>query len=186
MGEVDRRGFLRLRRKEAEAETEAEAAEPAEPTERERQIAEQADFTLRLLADVEAENDEMMAEGPALTKAFDLSYIRVTPNFIVYSVVTGFSGIIKTSDVTTLETDKPEEHKGYGSLVLGVLRYHHPAEVAGVTRSFAWRFPAESPLITAIRTACGLPEPEPEPEEEPVAGEDEEYYDPEQEGVKWQ
>ena len=183
MGEVDRRGFLRLRRKEA-GEQEPEAAAPAEPTERDRQIAELADFTRRLLADVEAQDDEMLGEGPAMTKAFDLSYIRITPNYIVYSVVTGFSGIVKTSDVTALEVDKPVEHKGYGLLSIGVLRFHHPAERPGMTRSFAWRFPEESPLVTAIRTACNLPEPEPEPEEvEEVPPAD--FYDPEEEGVEW-
>lgn len=180
MGEVDRRGFLRLRRKEA-GDQEAEAAAPAEPTERDREIGELADFTRRLLADVEAENDEMLAEGPALTKAFDVSYIRVTPNYIVYSVVTGFSGIVKTADVTALEIDKPIESKGYGLLSIGVLRFHHLAERAGMTRSFAWRFPEESPLVTAIRTACNLPEPE--PEEEEVQNPD--FYDPEEEGVEW-
>ena len=183
MGEVDRRGFLRLRRKEAD-DAQAEPAEPAEPTEKERQIAELADFTSRLLADVEAQDDEMVGEGPALTKAFDDSYIRITPNYIVYSVVTGFSAIVKTSDVTALEVDKPVEYKGgYGKLSIGVLRFHHPAEMAGMTRSFAWRFPEESPLVTAIRTACNLPEPEPESEEEAV--EDSDYYDPEEEGVQW-
>jgi hypothetical protein len=182
MGEVDRRGFLRLRRKEAD-EAQAEPAEPAEPTEKERQIAELADFTSRLLADVEAQDDETVGEGPALTKAFDLSYIRITPNYIVYSVVTGFSAIVKTSDVTALEVDKPVESKGHGNLSIGVLRFHHPAEMAGVTRSFAWRFPEEDPLVTAIRTACNLPEPEPEPEEETV--ERSEFYDPEEEGIQW-
>lgn len=182
MGEVDRRGFLRLRRKEAD-DAQAEPAEPAEPTEQERQIAELADFTSRLLADVEAQDDEMVGEGPALTKAFDVSYIRITPNYIVYSVVTGFSGIVKTTDVTALEVAKPEEHMGYGKLSIGVLRFHHPAEMPGVTRSFAWRFPEDSPLVSAIRTACNLPEPEPESEEETVEHPD--YYDPEEEGVQW-
>jgi hypothetical protein len=181
MGEVDRRGFLRLRRKGAEEE--AQAAAPPEPTEKDRQIAELAEFTSRLLADVEAEGDEMLGEGPALTKAYDLSYIRITPNFIVYSVVTGFSGIVKTTDVTTLEMDKPVESKGYGNLAIGVLRFHHTAEVAGMTRSFAWRFKEDSPLPAAIRTACNLPEPEPEPEEEEAR--DDGYYDPEEEGVQW-
>jgi hypothetical protein len=182
MGEVDRRGFLRLRRKEAE-ETQSGPAEPAEPTEKERQIAELADFTSRLLADVDAQDDEILCEGPAVTKAFDDSYIRITPNYIVYSVVTGFSAIVKTSDVTALEVDKPVEYQGYGNLSIGVLRFHHPAETTGMTRSFAWRFPEESPLVTAIRTACNLPEPEPEPEEEAV--EDSDYYDPEEEGIQW-
>lgn len=181
MGEVDRRGFLRLRRKESDEE--APETAPAEPTERDRRIAELAEFTSRLLADVEAEQDEMLGEGPALTKAYDLSYIRITPNYIVYSVVTGFSGLVKASDVTALEMDKPVESKGYGNLAIGVLRFHHSAEVAGVTRSFAWRFEEDSPLPAAIRTACNLPEPEPEPEEEEV--QDENFYDPEEEGVQW-
>lgn len=183
MGEVDRRGFLRLRRKGADEEA-AEPAAPAEPTERDRQIAELAGFTSRLLADVDAEGDEVLGEGPVLTKAYDLSYIRITPNYIVYTVVTGFSGIVKTGDVTVLEMDKPTESRGHGTLAIGVLRFHHSAEVAGVTRSFAWRFAEDSPLPAAIRTACNLPEPEPEEEEE-AAVEEQDYYDPEEEGVQW-
>jgi hypothetical protein len=170
------------RRKEAE-EAKSEPSEPAEPSAKDLQIRELADFTTRLLADVEAENDELLAEGPALTKAFDLVYLRVTSGYVVYSVVTGFSGIVKTSDVVAFDTDPPVESKGHGNLVLGVLRYRHPAEMQGVLRTFAFRFVEDSPLIAAIRTACDLPEPE--PEEEVVEGGPDDYYDPEQEGVRW-
>jgi hypothetical protein len=181
MAEMDRRGFMRLgRRKEAEEKK----PEPAEPAPLDPQVQELADFTTRLLADVEAENDEQLAHGPVLTKAYDTAYIRITSGYIVYSVATGFSGIVKTSDVAALDTDPPVEMKGYGNLVLGVLRFSHPAELQGVLRTFAFRFVEDSPLITAIRTACNLPEPEPEPEEEEQRPEG--YYDPEEEGVRWE
>ena len=114
-----------------------------------------------------------------LTKAYDAAYLRVTAGYIVYSVVTGFSGIVKTSDVAALDTDPPVEMKGYGNLVLGVLRFSHPAERPGVLRTFAFRFVEDSPLITAIRTACNLPEPEPEPEAEGEEERPDGYYDPE-------
>ena len=162
MAEMDRRGFMRLgRRKEAEEEKPEPGPAPLDP-----EVQELADHTSRLLADVEAENDEQLAEGSVLTKAYDTAYIRVTSGYVVYSVATGFSGIVKTGDVVVLDTDPPVEMKGYGNLVLGVLRFSHPAEMQGVLRTFAFRFVEDSPLIAAIRTACNLPEPEPEPEPE--------------------
>jgi hypothetical protein len=185
MGEMDRRGFMRLGRRKGAEDKKPEISEPAEPTAKDLQIRELADFTNRLLADVEAENDELLAEGAVLTKAFDLAYIRVTAGYVVYSVVTGFSGLVKTSDVMALDTDPPVESKGHGNLVLGVLRFRHTAEMPGVLRTFAFRFVEDSPLIAAIRTACDLPEPE--PEEEVVAEErPDDYYDPEEEGVRWE
>ncbi len=84
---------------------------------------------------------------------------------VVFSIITGFSIIVKTSDVTALDTEPPEEKSGYGPLVVGVLRAHHPADLPDITRAYQFRFPVESPLLEAIRTACDLPEPEPEPEE---------------------
>jgi hypothetical protein len=83
----------------------------------------------------------------------------------VFSLITGFSTIIKTSDVTALNTEPPVEMAGYGPLVVGVLRAHHPADLPDITRAYQFRFPADSPLLGAIRTACDLPEPEPEPDE---------------------
>lgn len=49
--------------------------------------------------------------------------------------------------------------------MLGVIGAHHPADLPTVTRSYTFRFPAESQLVAAIRTACDLPEPEPEPDD---------------------
>jgi len=183
MGEMDRRGFMRLGRRKAAEDEKPEISEPAEPSAKDLQIRELADFTNRLLADVEAENDELLGEGAVLTKAFDLAYIRVTSGYVVYSVVTGFSGIVKTNDVMALDTDPPVESKGHGNLVLGVLRFRHTAEMPGVLRTFAFRFPEDSPLIATIRTACDLPEPE--PEEEVAETRPDDYYDPEEEGVRW-
>lgn len=184
MGEVDRRGFMRLLRrkgagpKETDAGAkETEAPEPAEPTEKERQLGELADHTARLLADVEGENEELLADEALLSKAHDLAYMRVTSGHIVYSIATGFSAIVKTGDVTAFETHPPEESKRDDKLVIGVLRFHHPAEMPNMTRSFGFRFPEESPLMPAIRSACNLPEPEPEP--------DETLEDPEETGVEW-
>ena len=54
--------------------------------------------------------------------------------------MTGFSGIVKTSDVMALDTEAPVESKGHGNLILGVLRYAHTAERPGVLRTFAFRF----------------------------------------------
>jgi hypothetical protein len=163
MGEVDRRGFMRLlRRSEPEGDTpEDEAAEATKDPE----IQQLADMTASLLADVEEEGAEQLAEAPLMTKPYDKAYMRVTAQHIVLSIITGFSIIIKTSDVTALNLDPPEESRGYGMLVVGVLRAHHPADLPDITRAYQLRFPAESPLLEAIRTACDLPEPEPEPAE---------------------
>jgi hypothetical protein len=179
MGEVDRRGFMGLLRRKDAAAKETEAPEPAEPTENERQIAELADHTARLLADVEAENDELLAGEALVSKAHDLGYMRVTSGHIVYSIATGYSAIVKTGDVTAFETHPPEENKAHENLVIGVLRFHHPAEMPNMTRSFGFRFPQDSPLMPAIRSACNLPEPEPEPEP------DETLEDPEGTDAEW-
>jgi len=162
MGEVDRRGFLRLRR----AETADEPSEEREPSAKELQIRELAEYTATLLADVESENEERMAEGHLLTVPYDLAYMRVTSEHIVFSVVTGFSAILQASDVRAFDTEPPIEASGYGSLITGLFHSHHPADPPAVTRSYGFRFPAESPLIPAIRTACDIPEPE-EPEAAP-------------------
>jgi hypothetical protein len=87
--------------------------------------------------------------------------------------VTGFSAILQVTDVRAFDTEAPVDVDGYGSLVIGILHSHHPADPPAVTRSYAFRFSAESPLIPAIRTACDIPEPEPEesgaaPEETPA------------------
>ena len=160
---VDRRSFMRLlRREKGDEEGGQEAAEsPQDP-----EFAQLADLTASLLADVESGDVEQLAEAPLLTKPYDKCYMRVTAEHIVFSIITGYSTITKTSDVTALNTEPPEDLKGYGPLVVGVLRAHHPADPPDVTRAYQFRFPAESPLIPAIRTACNLPEPEPEPEEE--------------------
>jgi hypothetical protein len=164
MEDVDRRGFLRiLRRNDASSEDE----EAREPTEKDRRIQELADFTLRLLADVDADGEERLAEGTLMTVPYDLAYMRVTPSHIVFSVETGFSTLVKTQDVRALDADPPAPASTYGNLVYGVLRAHHPADPEHVTRSYGFRFREDSPLLTAIRTACDLPEPEPEPGPEP-------------------
>jgi hypothetical protein len=184
MGEqVDRRGFMRfLRRSDTTAdEAEAEAEAEREPTLRERQIQEMAELSARLLNDVASEDEEQLGHGPVLTKAHDQAYIRITANHIVSSAVTGFSSLVKTSDVTAFHTDEPYDAKGYGNLVIATLFAHHPADLPTVTRSYAFRFPEGSPLLAAIRTACNLPEPEPaeaaegEPKLEPEPG-TEGYY----------
>jgi hypothetical protein len=162
MGEVDRRGFLRLRR----AETADKKAEEREPSAKDLQIRELADYTVSLLADLESENEEPVAEGHLYTVPYDLSYMRVTSEHIVFSVVTAFSAILQVSDVRAFDTEPPIEASGYGSLVTGVLHSHHPADPPAVTRSYGFRFPAASPLIPAIRTTCDIPEPE-ESEEAP-------------------
>jgi hypothetical protein len=162
MGEVDRRGFMRLlRRDKGTDESKEEAAEtPPDP-----EFQQLADLTTSLLADVESEDVEQLAEAPLFTEPYDKAYMRVTAEHIVFSIITGYSTITKTSDVTALNTQPPEEKAGYGQLVVGVLRAHHPADPPHVTRAYQFRFPAESPLLGAIRTACNLPEPEPEAEE---------------------
>ena len=161
MAEVDRRGFMRLLRRDKGADEPKEEAEaPKDP-----EIQQLADLTTSLLADVESEDVEQLAEAPLLTEPYDKAYMRVTAEHIVFSIITGYSTITKTSDVTALKTEPPEEKAGYGQLVVGVLRAHHPADPPDVTRAYQFRFPAESPLLGAIRTACNLPEPEPEAEE---------------------
>lgn len=169
MGEVDRRGFMRLLRRSEKGAEEAAQEAPSAPEDPE--IRQLADFTSSLLADVESENEERLAEGALLSGAYDRAYMRVTAEHIVFSIMTGFSAFMKTSDVTAFDTEPPDEVSGHGSLVMGVLRAHHPADLPTVTRSYSFRFPAESPLLAAIRTACDLPEPE-EPEESEEARED--------------
>ncbi|HEV7684918.1 MAG TPA: hypothetical protein VGQ80_00020 [Acidimicrobiia bacterium] len=161
MSEVDRRGFLRILRR---TDAEDEEAEAPEPTAKDLVIKELADLTLRLLADVDAENEERLAEGTLMTVAYDLVYMRVTPEHIVFSIETGFSTIVQTKDVRALDADPPAPASTYGNLVYGVLRAHHPADLEHITRSYGFRFREDSPLLAAIRTACNLPEPE-EPEE---------------------
>ena len=163
MAEVDRRGFMRLLRRDKGAD---ESKEDAAETPPDPEVQQLADLTTSLLADVESEGVEQLAEAPLLTKPYDKAYMRVTAEHIVFSIITGFSTIIKTSDVTALNTEPPVEVAGYGPLVVGVLRAHHPADLPDITRAYQFRFPAESPLLGAIRTACNLPEPEPEPEPE--------------------
>ena len=179
MAEVDRRGFFRILRR-AESSAEEDRQREAAAAERDPRIAEVADLTLRLLADADAENEERLAEGTLTTVPYDLVYMRVMAEHIVFSVETGFSAIIPTKDVRAFETEPPEESAGYGKLVYAVLRYHHPAEPEHVTRSYAFRFREDSPLVAAIRTACDLPEPE-----EPAAEQEEEAAtgaEPEQTG----
>jgi len=174
MGEVDRRGFLRILRRDKgddEAAEEAAAPPPEDP-----EIRQLADLTASLLVDFGSPEDaEQLAAAPVLTKPYDKAYMRVTAEHIAFSFVTGFSTVVKTSDVTALDLDPPEELAGYGQLMVGVLRAHHPADPPGVTRAYQFRFRPDSPLLEAIRTACDLPEPEPEPEE---AAEDQDTLSP--------
>jgi hypothetical protein len=167
MGDVDRRGFMRLLRRSDKGAKEAPEETPPAPEDPE--IRQLADLTLSLLADIGAENEEQLAESELLTGAYDRAYMRVTAGHIVFSIVTGFSAFMKTSDVKAFDTEPPEEARGHGSRVTGILRAHHPADLPTVTRSHSFRFPAESPLLAAIRTACNIPEPEPEEEGEPEA-----------------
>ena len=168
MAEVDRRGFLRLLRRSDTAEDAPEDAPEAAPSPPEDpEIRQLADLTERLLADLDAQDEERLAEAEVLNAAYDRAYMRVTSGHIVFSVVTGTSAFMKTSDVVALETPPEiENDRGHGARVPGVIRAHHPADLPHVTRTYGFRFPPDSPLITAIRTACDLPEPEPEPEEE--------------------
>jgi hypothetical protein len=159
VGEVDRRGFMRILRRADPAGGKAEQAEKAEPSAKDLQIRELADLTASLLADVGTEGDEPLAEGPLHTMAYDLTYMRVTDAHVVFSMVTGFSVIVRASDITEFETQPPIEVSGYGSTVLALLRAHHPADPASVTRSYSFRFPAESPLLGAIRRAGNVEEP---------------------------
>jgi hypothetical protein len=161
---LDRRGFLRLGRR-AEDETGEEVAEEEaerEPTPQELKIQELADFSERLLADYASEDEEPVAHGPLLTKAYDLAYMRVTTGHIVYTTVLGVSIAVKTGDVVAFDTDPPEEASTYGVQIIGVIRAHHPLDPPHVTRSYSFRFPDGSLLIPAIRNVCNLPEPEPE------------------------
>src|SRR5581483_1999426 len=167
MAEMDRRGFLRLRRSDKDETAEEAAPPPPDP-----EITQLADLTASLLADLDAEGEEQLAEAELLTSAYDKAYMRVTSGHIVSSFATGFSVFMKTGDVKAFETEPPiENDRGHGARVLGVLHAHHPADLPNVTRSHAFRFPADSSLIAAIRTACDIPElePEPEPEAEPEA-----------------
>lgn len=173
--EVDRRGFMRLWRRSSSDDT-AEAEAERELSPEEQQLAE---FTARLLADVSSEDEEALAEGPLFTRAKDTAYMRVTAGHIVYSTVIGSSALIKTSDVTAFDTEPPVEVEGKPRSVIALLRAHHPADPPHVTRSYSLVFPADSPLMGAIRTAANIPEPEAEAEEagepqEPGAGESEE------------
>ena len=166
MGEVDRRGFLRILRRtdegdEKRQEQEASARGPKNP--------ELADLTTRLLADLDAQGEELLAEGDLHTMAWDTAYMRVTSGHIVYSASTGFSGFTAVAEVKAFDTEPPVAASGYEDMVIAVLRFHHPADPESVTRSFSFRFPVSSPLIAAIHTACDIPEPEPEDAEEPVA-----------------
>ena len=175
MGEVDRRGFLRILRRDkgADETTDESAAAPPEDPE----IRQLADLTASLLVDFGSEGAEQLAEAPLMTKPYDKAYMRVTAEHIAFSFITGFSTAVKTSDVTALDLEPPEERAGHGQLVVGVLRAHHPADPPGVTRAYQFRFRPDSPLIEAIRTACDLPEPEPEPEPE-TSAEDEQTTRP--------
>ena len=160
MPEMDRRGFLRLRRAEKEESAEEAAPPPPDPD-----IVALADLTASLLADLDAQDEEQLVEAELLTSAYDRAYMRVTSGHIVSSFVTGLSVFMKTDDVKAFVTEPPiNNDRGHGPRVLGILHAHHPADLPNVTRSHAFRFPVDSPLIAAIRTACDLPEPEPEPE----------------------
>jgi hypothetical protein len=161
MGELDRRGFLRLRRSEKDEEPGEAAPPPPDP-----EIVQLADLTTSLLADLGAQEEEQLAEGLVLTGAYDRAYMRVTTGHIVSSFITGFSVFMKTGDVKAFDTQPPvEDDRGHGPRIAGILHAHHPADLPTVTRSHTFRFPVDSALIAAIRTACDLPEPEPEPEE---------------------
>jgi hypothetical protein len=155
MGEVDRRGFLRLRRSDSDEE---KAPEPPPP---DPELAQLADLTKTLLTDLDAQDEEQLAEGEVLTGAYDRAYMRVTSGHIVSSFVTGLSVFMKTGDVKALNTEAPVENdRGHGPRVPGIIHAHHPADLPTVTRSHAFRFPVDSPLIAAIREVCDLPEPE--------------------------
>jgi hypothetical protein len=168
MAEVDRRGFFRILRRADPSAEEARQKEAA-AAEQDPRVRELADLTVRLLADADAENEEQLAEGTLMTVPYDLVYMRVTAEHIVFSIETGFSAIIPTKDVRAFDTEPPAEAAGYGNLVSAVLRYHHPADLEHITRSYALRFREDSPLPGAIRAACDLPEPEEPPAEEETA-----------------
>ncbi len=161
MPEMDRRGFLRLRRADKEESAEEAAPPPPDP-----EIVALVYLTASLLADLDAQDEEELVEAELLTSAYDRAYMRVTSGHIVSSFVTGLSVFMKTGDVKAFVTEPPvDDDRGHGPRVLGILHANHPADLPNVTRSHAFRFPVDSPLIAAIRTACDLPEPEPEPEE---------------------
>lgn len=164
MPDVDRRGFFRILRRADPAGP--GSREPGGDAEKDPKVQELSDLTLRLLADVEAEGDELLAEGTVVTTPYDLAYMRITANHIVFSVETGFSAIVPTKDARSFDTEPPVESAGHGKLVVGILRHHHPADPDHITRSHAFRFREDSPLLAGIRTACDLPEPEPEPKAE--------------------
>jgi len=168
MPDVDRRGFFRILRRADPAGPDAPASEAGE-AEKDPRVRELSDLTLRLLADVEEDDAEPLAEGTLVTTPYDLAYMRITADHIVFSVETGYSTIVATKDVRAFDSEPPAESPGYGKLVQGVIRYHHPADPDHITRSCGFRFREDSPLITTIRSACDLPEPV--PEEEPTAGE---------------
>lgn len=164
---LDRRRFLRLGRpSEDDAHEEVEAEEEREPTPQELKIRELADFSERFLASYASEDEEPVAHGPLLTKAYDQAYMRVTTGHIVYTTVLGVSVAVNTTDVVAFDTDEPVEASTYGRQIIGVIRAHHPADPPHVTRSYAFRFPDGSLLIPAIRNACNLPEPETEEEDD--------------------
>lgn len=160
MGDVDRRGFMRLLRRSDPA---ADTAKEEAPAPQDPELQQLAELTTALLADVEEEGTEELAAAPLMTKPYDKAYMRVTAEHIVFSIITGFSVVIKTSDVTALNLEPPEEARGHGMLVVGVLRAHHPADLPDITRAYQFRFPADSPLLEAIHRACDIQEPEPEP-----------------------
>jgi hypothetical protein len=166
MAEVDRRGFFRILRRTDKAD---DAKQEAEGAAKDPRISELADLTLRLMADAGAENEEPLAEGTLTTVPYDLAYMRVTADHIVFSIETGFSAIVQTKDVRRLDTQPPTESRGWGKLIHGVLHAHHPADLEHITRSYAFRFREDSPLPAAIRSACDLPEPEEEQPEENAA-----------------
>jgi hypothetical protein len=169
MAEVDRRGFFKILRR---TDPSSESRRPeAEPTAQDPRVKDLSDLTLRLLADVEAEGEERLAEGTVMTAPYDLVYMRITAGHIVFSAETGFSAIIPTKDVTVFEAEPPAESTGYGNLVHAVIRFRHPADPEHITRSHAFRFREDSPLMAAIRDACDLPEPAPDDDRaEPTAG----------------
>jgi hypothetical protein len=144
---------------------------PAEPTPLDPQMQELADFTERLLADVLTEEEERLAEGVVLTKPHDLAYMRVTDQHVVFSIETGFSAIVNVPDIRAFDVQDPIEKEGYGLMVVSIIHAHHPADLDHITRSTSWHFPADSPLLAAIRTACTHLEV---PEEEEAAEEGEE------------
>ena len=171
MGEVDRRGFLRILRREKS--TDDDTPESAAPPPEDPEIRQLADLSASILIDFGSPEDaEQLAGAPLLTKPYDKAYMRVTADHIAFSFITGFSTVVKTTDVTSLDLEPPETLSGYGQLQIGVLRAHHPADPPGVTRAYQFRFKPDSPLLEAIRTACDLPEPEPEPEPEAAEGQE--------------